>query len=341
MTAFPRPSVDDRVMWNIVTALSTYPLVLVAHDLKLFSRLAAGARSRDELTNDLKLHDRPMRAILDVCTSLGLVRREDRRYVLTPIAEQYLLERSPVYMGAFLDALIVNFNQVYTFESMRRAVAADAPQVYRGEALFDTHEQQAALAAAFTRAMHGHSMAPALAWPDQIDLASARHLLDLGGGSGAHAIAAAMRWPHMRATVVDLPPVCDVAREYINDFGVAARVDATPGDLFTGELPAADVHFYADIFHDWPIDRVEQMMRRSFDALPGNGLILIHEMVADDDGGPLTVAGYSAAMLVWTQGRQYNRAELAEMLMATGFVDVKTTSTFGYWAIVSARKPQA
>jgi hypothetical protein len=326
-------------MWNIVTALSTYPLVLVAHDLKLFSRLAAGPRSRDELARDLRLQDRPVRALLSVCTSLGLVRIDDDRYTLTPTAEEYLLDRSPLYMGSFLDALIANFNHVYMFERMRLAVTTDTPQVYRGEGLFESHEQQAALAAAFTRAMHGHSMAAALAWPHQTDLTGVRHLLDMGGGSGAHAIAAALRWPTLRATVLDLPPVCDVARQYIADFGVASRVDAVVGDLFEGELPDADVHFYADIFHDWPAERGEQMLRRSFAALPSGGRVLIHEMVADEDGGPLAVAGYSAAMLVWTQGRQYSRAEFARMLTMTGFVDIAITSTFGYWTVVSARKP--
>jgi hypothetical protein len=46
-------------------------------------------------------------------------------------------------------------------------------------------------------------------------------------------------------------------------------------------------------------------------------------------------------MLLWTEGKQYSGSELAAMLVEAGFTDVEVKPTFGYWGIVTGRKPWA
>jgi hypothetical protein len=65
--------------------------------------------------------------------------------------------------------------------------------------------------------------------------------------------------------------------------------------------------------------------------------LLLH----DDRPGPTAVAGYSVAMLLWTDGKQYSGSELAAMLVEAGFTDVEVIPTFGYWGIVTGRKSSA
>jgi hypothetical protein len=148
-----------------------------------------------------------------VAASLGLVRLVNGRYSLTPIAEDYFLESGVAYFGGLLD-LTVNNYPVWSVESLKRAVLTDSPQVYGGSEVFKSHEEQAELARAFTRATHSASMAPATAWPDAADLAQNQLMLDIGGGSGAHCIGALHRWPNLKALVFDIAPVCDVAGEF-------------------------------------------------------------------------------------------------------------------------------
>jgi tRNA1(Val) A37 N6-methylase TrmN6 len=64
---------------------------------------------------------------------------------------------------------------------------------------------------AFTRAQHAGSMGPAVMLARTFDLAGAKRLLDVGGGSGAFSIALCQRNPELRATVLDFPNVIDVA----------------------------------------------------------------------------------------------------------------------------------
>jgi protein-L-isoaspartate O-methyltransferase len=335
-----KPRTDERALWNVVTGITGLPAVLVAHHLKLFPLLAERARPLAEVSNALGIAPRPAEALLAVCAALGLVRRDGDRFALTPVAEDYLLESSPTYFGALLDVAMIGNAGLYSFESLKRAVLTNRSQVYAGEELFKSHEEQAALARAFTEMMHGHSMGAALAWPDALDLSRHRRMLDVGGGSGAHAIGATLRWPDLRATVYDIPPVCEVARETAARHEVADRVTTHVGDMWTDPFPAADLHFYADIYHDWPPEKGRFLTEKSFASLEPGGRIIVHEMLYDDDKiGPLATAGYAVAMLLWTEGQQYSAPELTKMLSDAGFQDVETKPTFGYWSIVTGTKP--
>jgi O-methyltransferase domain/Dimerisation domain len=334
-----RPRSDDRALWDIIMGVYGFQAVLLAHDLKLFPLLAAGPRTLDEVAAALQIACRPAMAIVQVCTSLGLVREEEGRYSLTPLAEDYLLEESPVYFGGFLDYTLKN-RSVLTFDTLRRAVLTNSPQVYGGGDIYKSHEENEEPARAFTRMMHSHSMAPALAWPAKIDLTGHRAMLDIGGGSGAHSIGATLGWPQLRAVVLDLPAVCGVAAEYVARYGLQSRVTTHVADMWNDPFPAADIHFYSEIFHDFTPEKCRFLTQKSFAGLEPGGRVIIHEMLYNNEkSGPFTVAGFDVSMLLWTEGQQFSGDELAAMLAAAGFIGVTVTPTFGYWGIVTGCKP--
>jgi hypothetical protein len=315
------------------------PAVLVAYDLKLFPLLAEQPCTLSEVCTALNIAPRTVQALLSVCTAVGLMQVRDGVYSLTPTSEAYLLETSPTYFGGYLDFLIAT-NALVSVESVKRAVLTNMAQVYGTGELFKSHEEQATLARAFTRAMHGHSMSAALAWPSQLDLSESRLMLDIGGGSAAHAIGATQHWPHLRAIVLDIAPVCEVALEFIAQHGLQDRITTQVGDMWTDPFPIADLHFYSDIYHDWPPEKCRFLTRKSFQSLAHGGRLLIHEILYNDDKtGPLAAAAYNVAMLLNTEGQQYSGRELVAMLKEAGFTDVDVTATFGYWSMVSGHKP--
>jgi len=217
----------------------------------------------------------------------------------------------------------------------------DRPQAYEGgEQAFITHEKEAELAKQFTRAMHSASMGPATAWPEKIDLSGHRKLLDVGGGSGAHAIGALWQWRNLQAAVLDRPPVCEVAQEYATKYGLADRLGTHAADMWNDPYPAADLHFYGMIFHDWPADKCRFLARKSFASLPSGGQIIVHEMLFNEHRtGPFGVAAFNMVMLMYVEGEQYAGREIGEFLSEAGFTDIEVKPTFGYWSIVTGRKP--
>ena len=334
-----RPRGDDRPLWDIIMGIYGYQAVLLCHELKLFPLLADQPGTLGEIAAALQIDPRPAQALLQVCTALGLVKVQDGVFSLTPVAEDYLLESGPVYFGGFLDYTLAH-RTVLSFDSLKKAVLSNSAQVYEGAELYNSHLEQKELARAFTRMMHSHSRAAAQDWPEKIDLSGIRTMLDIGGGSGVHSIAAALRWPELRIVLFDLPAVCEVAQEYFAIQALQERSRTESGDIWQDPFPPADLHFYSDIFHDFSYEKCRFLARKSFASLEAGGRVILHEMLYNGDkSGPFTVAGYDVSMLLWTEGQQFSGAELSALLAAAGFFDLHVIPTLGYWGIVTGRKP--
>ncbi len=333
-----KPRTDGLALWDLLLGSFAYNALLVAHNLKLFALIGGGARTLTAICDATGIAPRPARALLATCTASGLLAVEGERYSLTSIAEDYLLETSPAYFGGFLDMLTAN-DSIMSFDSLKKAVTENTAQVYGGDDLFQSHEAQAALARAFTLGMHGHSAGAAFRWPELIDLSEHRLMLDVGGGSGAHAIGAASRWPELHAVVFDLPPVCEVAEEFAAKYDLQDRIKTHVGDMWADPFPGADLHFYADILHDWTPEKCRFLINKSYESLPAGGRIVLHEMLYDDEkSGPLQAAAYSVAMLLWTEGQQYSGRELKSMMAEAGFTGIEIEPSYGYWSIVTGSK---
>jgi O-methyltransferase/methyltransferase family protein len=334
------PRTDDRSVLDVVFGLYGYPAVLIGHRLGLFPLLDEKPRTLPQVSEALAIKPRPASAILTAAVSLGFVQLRDGLYSLTTVAEEYLLERSPTYFGFFWD-LISDNPDVVSFAGLEKAVLTDAAQVRGGGDVFESLDADAEAGKAFTRGMHGISMGPGLAWPEFADLSGHRLMLDVGGGSGAHSIGAVTMWSHLRAIVLDMQSVCEVADEFIRKHDLEDRIETLGADMWEEPFPAADVHFYSNIFHDWSKEKGRFLTAKSFDALPAGGRIIIHEVLYNDDmTGPFVAAGYSMGMLGWSvDGAQYSGQELSAMLTDVGFTDVDVKATFGYYSIVVATKP--
>jgi hypothetical protein len=330
---------DDSKMWDIVEGYLCYQSVFVAHDLKLFSTLAGQSLTLSQISDALKIDPRPAAVLLSACASIGLVQVQNGQYSLTPVSEDYLVESGPAYFGDFIDFAMIQNRAVNAFESMKQAVLTNKPQVYGGQAVFKTHEEQMALARAFTQFMHSQSVTPGLTWADYVDLSQHKILLDIGGGSGVFSVGAVQRWSNLQAILLDIPPVCLVANEYITRYGLSHRITTLVADMWNSPYPAADIHLYSNVFHDWSPEKARFLAKKSYDSLESGGQIVIHEMLLNNDkSGPMAAAGLFMTMLLCTEGNQYSAAELSAVLTEAGFKEIEVKPTSGYWSLVIAHK---
>jgi hypothetical protein len=338
--ALGRPQASQKPIWAVVGAAIGAPCVLAAHQLGLFPILAKEPLAPKEAAEAIKISQRAASALLGVCTAWKLLQIRQGKYELTPVSEQHLLPGSPTYFGGALDYLMIANYPVYSVESVKKAILTNRPQVYGGGEAWESHEAKAEMARGFTRAMHSMSMGPALAWPGAVNLSKSRMMLDIAGGSGAHCIGAVQRWPKLKATVFDLAPVCEVAAEIAQQHGLSLRIGTHVGDMWKDPFPTADVHFYSQIFHDWPPEKCALLSKKSFTSLPSGGRIIVHEMAMKNDrSGPGTVAAMSVAMMLWTEGQQFTLPEISGILREAGFRNVRSKHTFDYFGVVTGEKP--
>jgi cyclopropane fatty-acyl-phospholipid synthase-like methyltransferase len=221
--------------------------------------------------------------------------------------------------------------------AVRDAIASGKPSGYRGRNLWDVHSRSSRQAELFTTAMHAHSVAPARAFAGAANRLAAGHLLDVGGGSGAFAIALARGNPRLTVTVMDLAAVCVTATQMIADHGIADRVTVLSADMFTSTWPAADYVLFSEIFHNWPPKDCRTLARLAHTAMRPGGMIFVHEMLLQTDRcGPVAVAAEGVSMATLTGGQQFTAEELTEILSAAGFSDIEVFPSFGYYSIIKA-----
>jgi hypothetical protein len=179
-----------------------------------------------------------------------------------------------------------------------------------------------------------------MAWPKRLDLSTHKMMLDVAGGSGAHAIGALQNWPQLKATIYEMAPVSGFVGEYAEKYKLTDRVNSMTGDMWKDPFTSADLHFYSQVFHDWTPEKCRFLTEKSFAALPSGGRLIVHELLLDPDKSSPPIPSLMAmVMLLWTEGRQYSGLELMEMLGSAGFVNLHTERTFGSWGIATGVKP--
>ncbi len=181
-------------------------VVDTACELDLFTRLAERAQSAEELAEHTGARPLPLAAMLDVCVSLGLLRLEHGRYANRPLAELHLVRGRPLFLG---DLYRVFAAEAAQWLSLKELVMTGRSA---GHGPVDVGPRR------FTMAMHALGMlgeADALA--EAVDLSDRRDLIDGGCGSGLYSIKLCRRNPELRATLLDRPPVLEVAA--FSDYG--------------------------------------------------------------------------------------------------------------------------
>lgn len=160
-------------------------------------------------------------------------------------------------------------------------------------------------------------------------LARRRRLMDVGGGEGVFAVAAARAFPHLSVTLFDLPPVAARAATKFAELGLGPRAQAVGGSFRDGALPTgADVISLVRIAHDHDDPVVMALLRAVAAALPPGGLLLLAEPLAGTKGSERVGAAYFGFyLLAMGSGRARSFAELAAMLAAAGFASVRQIPT--------------
>lgn len=326
---------DDRALRDLVAGGLTLPALLVAYEVGLFAQLERRAMTSAELAAALRLPPRSTDVLVTLATAAGLLRADAGRLALRPLARAFFLRDSPTTFAGYLDLWIASADR-FSYRGIRHALLTGAPP--------DDGLSPEARTVALERALHDRGVVAARAWVARVDLAGHRTLLDVGGGSGVHAIEAVRRFPGLRAVVLDVAPVCALADARIAAAGLSDRLRTLAADyLDPTPFPAADVHLYAEVLHNRGPDEAARLVRKSFDALPPGGRILVHEMLLDDDGaGPPAVAAADLNMVLWTrQGRQPTRRALFALLAGAGFEALDAAATgCGYFSLVTGTKPR-
>ncbi|MBW2052457.1 MAG: acetylserotonin O-methyltransferase [Deltaproteobacteria bacterium] len=308
-------------------------LLLTGVDLNLFSLLAPKPLPAEEVSSSLKADLRAVTMLLNALSALGYLVKKDNRYQTEPSIAPLLSEGEP---ESILPGLQHSAHLWRTWSQLTEVVRHGEP-AKRLESWDDKDRMKA-----FIGAMHVGASAAAPEIIQAISPGQAKALIDVGGGSGTYTIAFLQAAPDMKATIFDLPPVIEMARERITDAGLLDRVNLIPGDFYKDELPAGhDLALLSAIIHQNSHEQNLMLYKRVFKALDSGGRIVIRDHVMEPDRTrPLSGAIFAINMLVNTPGGgTYTFEEIEQGLTEAGFTRVKALQARGMFSLVEAFKP--
>ncbi|MDQ4488811.1 methyltransferase [Sinomonas sp. ASV486] len=295
-------------------------LMRAAVNTRLAEPLAGGRRTAPEVAAELGLHADTVHRVLRGLAVFGLVRLDRRGGFTLTRTGRLLLEDSPHSMAGWVryatsDAVLAGWLRLP--ESL--ADGEPAFNAATGTTLWAHLAAHPDEEAGFARTMHELTLlaAPlivaAYPWPEH------GTVCDVGGGVGAMLAAVLQACPALDGVLVDQAGPLAASGEYLAGRGVAERVRAVEGDIFTGFEARADVYLLKDVLHDWDDEQCSQVLRTVRAAAATGARVLVLEWLQEPNVASFPVSISDVMMLAQTEGRQRSAAELQALGAAAGF----------------------
>lgn len=330
--AFLRTFVDAR-------ALKT------AFELGLIDRLVEhGAGSANALAPVLGVDRQGMRFLLDLLAAAGVVQESRGDVRLTRRFQSALRYRDLLEIKLDYAGFTIN-----DFADLFTALIRGGSGFMAKARLFELFDYRVALKATIenymrtriwmriTSTLTRYEACPCL---DGYDAGHHRRMLDVGGNSGEFALQFCRRHPELRATVFDLPLVCELGLDHVLPHPERSRISFISGDLREQQLPSGyDLITFKSMLHDWPAQDARLFIDKAARALAPGGTMLIFERGALRTDGMTPPMSMLPNLLFFRSYR--SPVEYMEQLSALGFQDVRRRdieldSTFH---VITGRKP--
>ncbi|WP_269581367.1 methyltransferase [Roseibium sp. Sym1] len=280
------PPSPDNIM-KVASGYGVSRALLSAVGLGLYTKLADGPLTLDQIMEEYGFRRRPAMDLLDLLVSAELLGRtgdgEGALYHNTEETAAFLVRNKPDYIGGILE--LWDQRNYRFWADLVEAVRSGKPQSetkHDDAPFFETLYSDPARLHAFMEAMNGASIRNFETLAKAFPFDRYATMTDVGGADALLSRTVAAAHPHIRCKSFDLPAVTEIAAGKIAADGLNDRVEAVAGDFFTEPLPKADIVTMGMILHDWSLERKKDLVKKAYDALPPGGALIAIEALIDD-----------------------------------------------------------
>lgn len=334
---------EGRALFDIVAGFVHSQALLALVELRVLHFLQHGPASAATLAPKCGLAPDRMQLLLQSAASLGMLKRKrDGRFALTMRGAAFLAVPGLEAMVRHHPVLYRDLADPVAFlrGDTSPELAQFWPYVFGAGGATDP-----AVTALYSGLMSDSQALVAEDTLRVVDLSSVKHLLDIGGGTGAFLAAAGKKFPQLYIGLFDLPAVVATAAARMAQAGVANMLTIHPGSFRDDPLPrGADAISLVRVLYDHADDTVLGLLKAVFTALPPGGLLIVSEPMSGgatpDRATDTYFAFYTAAMQT---GRTRSGLEIAELMQAAGFSDITVIKGFRPFvtSVVTARRPNS
>jgi len=314
--------------------------LLSAVEIGLFSELAKGPLTREQVEQKLGIHSRSSRDFLDALVALGMLQRKDGSYSNTPDTDCFLDRKKPSYVGGILE--MANARLYPFWGSLTDALRTGKPQnetksdANAFEKLYSDPDRMEG----FLAAMTGISLPAAKAIAEKFPWDNYTTFADVGCAQGATPVQIALHHAHVQGIGYDLGVVQPVFERYVRTHALSNRLRFQSGDFFKDSMPNVDVLIMGHVLHDWNLEQKKMLLKKAWEALPTGGALIVYEALIDDERKTNAFGLLmSLNMLVETSGGfDYSGADCIEWMREAGFKSTRVEHLAGADSMVVAIK---
>jgi demethylspheroidene O-methyltransferase len=314
---------DGEALFELVQGFVSAQVLRALVELDIFQRLRAGPETPDHLAAACDVPSARMAILLQAGAALGLLKKGRK-------GRLGLARKGAAILGVPGLAAMIRHHDAF-YDDMRDPVAllrgeGDTrlssfwPYVFGGD--IPAHEAEV-----YSDLMAQSQKLVAQDTLDAVALGGVKHLMDIGGGTGAFVEAAAHRAADTAFTLYDLPQVVPGATARFAAAGISDRVRIVPGSFREdATLPhGADAISLVRVLYDHADDTVTDLLAKVYAALPPDGRLIVSEPMAGDArperAGDVYFAFYTMAMQT---GRARSAREISELCAAAGFEQIRS-----------------
>ena len=226
MKKLPEITLSYEDLTKMLIAPIRSKLLLTGIELKVFNYLSKST-SADVVAKTMGTHPSNTRVFLDSLAAIDLLHKKEGRYRNSPIAQAFLVETSPTFLGR-LFTFIKPDDQF--LQNLPKLVKEGPPPPPKKPSFSDEALAKGVVLMADTeRAGYAQKVAElVLTLPE---FPSFRKLLDLGGGPGIIGMAIVDAHPTMTGVIFDLLPGVKLTKKFLQEYDMESRMEILGGDF--------------------------------------------------------------------------------------------------------------
>ena len=292
--------------------------------LGVFDALEAGPRASSDVAADAASDPDLVHRLMQVLAALGLcTETDDERFANTELGN---VLRGNVPGSLRSTAIGMGEDSWWrAWGELPRAISTGRVpyDVANGKTFWQEMDDDPDVAGRFNSFMSDQTQKFIPELLDAFDFSGIRHVVDVGGGSGALLAGILQAHSETRATLFDRASGLRAAPGYLRAHGVADRCDVVEGSFFDAVPSGADVYILRLILHDWPDDQAGVILTVCRRAMSRGASLLVIDAAmpehASAQPSALVKFLYDLHMYVLFGARERTEREMRGILEAASF----------------------
>lgn len=328
--SLPEINISSEKLYQMGFAAIQSKLLIAAIKLKIFNHLSK-PKTAEQAAEAINGHPKNTMFFLNGLVACELLLKKNGIYRNAPIAQTFLVEGSATSLGKGLMRQATMADM--TLKNLPKLILEGPPPSPSSDHEADSEEKWAKNAtwiANNQRTGIAQQMAGMVSCLPEFF--SFQKMLDLGGGPGIFGIAMTGKHPTMKGIIFDRKPVVNVAKTFIQEYGLESRMEVLAGDYNTDPIGEGYDLIWASATLNFAQNNMDAVMKKIHKALNPNGIFInLSEGLTHEGTRPHICAIHAVGWAMSTPMTPFEQGFIADAMLNAGFKSVRSRTVQTGW----------